>query len=382
MNDTKNFSSNASISRKRRATTSTSTSTSTKKGKRVKLLYYLQNNGFASSNKKAKKLIRDNRVVVNGSHASSCSMMVSSTIDGQVVVLSDDNIDNDDSNANVDVDNGNSSTGNSSNDSESTILNSQKHPIELTSSTADTATTVANNIPNANKDITPFCIAYHKPCGMICTTANDSSKEQHYLQEGQFQTLADITHLLPDGYHPIGRLDRHSHGLLLFSTDGRLTSALLSPRTCIPRVYEIIVRGDVGIEKDDHYEDIKRKVQNGVQTDYGFFDGTVLEMKRDVGRDGYAHQRCKDDSGAKRNDKYGLTPEEFAKLNKESSECGSSNVHAVEGDDTCKNDDVKRNNSEILSLIRVTVKEGKKRMVRRLFAALDLFVLGEFKKDM
>ena len=36
------------------------------------------------------------------------------------------------------------------------------------------------------------------------------------------------------------------------------------------------------------------------------------------------------------------------------------------------------NENEILSLIRVVVKEGKKRMVRRLFAALDLFVLGEY----
>ena len=33
------------------------------------------------------------------------------------------------------------------------------------------------------------------------------------------------------------------------------------------------------------------------------------------------------------------------------------------------------NENEILSLI---VKEGKKRMVRCLFAALDLFVLGEY----
>lgn len=72
-------------------------------------------------------------------------------------------------------------------------------------------------------------------------------------------------------------------------------------------------------------------------------------------------KKGKDDSGAKRNDKYGLSPEEFEKH--KMTELYTENLG---------------NENEILSLIRVVVKEGKKRMVRRLFAALDLFVLGEY----
>jgi len=194
---------------------------------------------------------------------------------------------------------------------------------------------------------------------MICTMAKDSSRKDNCLKEGQFETLADIVNPIPEGFQPIGRLDRHSHGLLLFSTDGRLTSALLSPRTCIPRVYEIIVRGDVGNENDDIHHEIMRRVKEGVQTDYGFFEGTIIAMKRDVKND-YAHQKCSIDSGGRRNDKHGLSPDEFAKKS------------AKRIKKSCSDRNVK---DEVLSCIRVEVKEGKKRQVRRLFAALDLFVL-------
>ena len=202
-------------------------------------------------------------------------------------------------------------------------------------------------------DATPFCIAYNKPCGMICTIAKQKSKkEKHFDQKNQVHTLADISHEMPEGFHPIGRLDRHSHGLLLFSIDGRLTSALLSPRTCVPRVYEIVVRGDIGCEDDKRYQEIKEKVKNGVHTDYGFFDGVILGMRRDVRKDGYAHQHCKDDSGATRNDKYGLSPEEFDHYQKSKSTSFDSKCN-IETDD----------NDKVLSSIKVLVKEGKKRMV-------------------
>ena len=360
----------------------------TKKRKnKVKLLQYLKDNGFASSNKIAKKLIRDNRVFVNGSSASSCSLMVSCNIEGHVKVMAVVR-DNDM------VENRNSIIGSGeifSNVKNSHNQQQQNQQQEDSSLSMPMATSITSNSTSTSEsmihmnDSKPFCIAYHKPCGMICTTAKDSTKKQHYMQEGQYQTLADIVQIIPDGFHPIGRLDRHSHGLLLFSTDGRLTSALLSPKSCIPRVYEIIVRGDVGIENEDRYQDIKRKVTNGVQTDYGFFEGNILSMKRDVGKDGYAHQKCNDDSGAKRHDRYGMSPEEYAKSNKTSS-CHSSDGIGIttgiccddDGEDDNENEDITNNKNEVLSLIRVAVKEGKKRMVRRLFAALDLFVLGEF----
>jgi 16S rRNA U516 pseudouridylate synthase RsuA-like enzyme len=43
----------------------------------------------------------------------------------------------------------------------------------------------------------------------------------------------------------VGRLDQHSCGLLLFTTDGRLTRHLIDPLKAISRQYECVVRGAV-----------------------------------------------------------------------------------------------------------------------------------------
>lgn len=45
--------------------------------------------------------------------------------------------------------------------------------------------------------------------------------------------------------HPVGRLDCDTSGLLLFSSDGKLTNQILDPNNAIPRVYEAIVSGIV-----------------------------------------------------------------------------------------------------------------------------------------
>ena len=325
-----------------------------KSTKNIKLLQYLKSNGYAESNKKAKKLIRDNKVLVNGHFASSCSMMICPTIHGQVIVLQDDEVDD-------------------NHESGQIMSKRRRQEEEGEEKTKPLSSTQINGLDQKKTRITsssspqPFCIVYNKPCGMICTTSKGISKSQHYQQEGQYQTLAEMSNPIPQGYHPIGRLDRHSHGLLLFSCDGRLTSALLSPRSCIPRIYEIVVRGDVGEIDSKTYTEIRNRVQSGVETDYGFFQGDVQVMKRNVGHLGYEHQHCNNDSGGNRNDTYGQTPEEFQRLQEQSmqSSCGySTRVNPL-------------GQHEILSMIRVQVKEGKKRMVRRLFAALGLFVLGE-----
>ena len=52
------------------------------------------------------------------------------------------------------------------------------------------------------------------------------------------------------------------------------------------------MRGDVWRKNEGgRYEDIKKRVENGVQTDYGFFEGKVLEMERDVGKYDYAYEK-------------------------------------------------------------------------------------------
>lgn len=273
---------------------------------RIKLQEYLKKHQYARSNKEAKRIIRDQIVLVNGVRANSSSIMV---------------------------------------------------PTEKTDS-IQVGSSPACSCSNLVMDPThtSFCLVYNKPCGMICTQSSTENGEECK------NTLQHIHPPMPQHFQPVGRLDQHSHGLLLFSRDGRLTSALLSPSSGIERVYRIVVRGDVGInenlgmsgeQKDfERYENIRRKVQDGVLTDYGLFRGRILSMERDVGAE-YEHLKCGEDCGGKRNDSHSNDKKEI--------------------------DREVKHQHEMYSSIEVSVKEGKKRMVRRLFAALGLFVVGKFK---
>jgi len=86
------------------------------------------------------------------------------------------------------------------------------------------------------------------------------------------------TNLLPlkDTYsflsvmHPVGRLDADTSGLLLFCSDGLLTTNLLNPLHAVEREYEAIVTGLV------EHNVLQTKLANGVKTTDGVFTGTLL----------------------------------------------------------------------------------------------------------
>ena len=45
--------------------------------------------------------------------------------------------------------------------------------------------------------------------------------------------------------YPVGRLDRESEGLLLFTNDGAFAQRMLHPRHQVDKVYLVTVRGDI-----------------------------------------------------------------------------------------------------------------------------------------
>jgi pseudouridine synthase len=67
----------------------------------------------------------------------------------------------------------------------------------------------------------------NKPRGVTCSTRDPDGKRD----------LSEYLALLPDGTFPVGRLDRETTGLLLFTTDGDLATALLRPEHSTPKVY-------------------------------------------------------------------------------------------------------------------------------------------------
>lgn len=80
----------------------------------------------------------------------------------------------------------------------------------------------------------PVTLALNKPAGII-TTMDD------------FRGRRCVADLVPSdrypGLYPIGRLDRDTTGLLLFSTDGELGNNLLHPSRHVTKVYRAVVEG-------------------------------------------------------------------------------------------------------------------------------------------
>ena len=75
----------------------------------------------------------------------------------------------------------------------------------------------------------------HKPRGYVTTLSDEQGRA----------TAAELVADCGARVYPVGRLDRDSEGLLLFTNDGALTQALLHPRMQVDKVYEVTVTGQL-----------------------------------------------------------------------------------------------------------------------------------------
>lgn len=80
----------------------------------------------------------------------------------------------------------------------------------------------------------------NKPCGYTCSTA-DPGRIVYELLPPRFLRRKPIV-------SPVGRLDRETSGLLLLTDDGQFLHRVISPRSTIPKTYEVTLarplRGD------------------------------------------------------------------------------------------------------------------------------------------
>ena len=75
----------------------------------------------------------------------------------------------------------------------------------------------------------------NKPRGYVTTLSDEYGR----------RTAAELVADCGVRVYPIGRLDRDSEGLLLFTNDGELAQRLLHPRHQVDKVYLVTVRGDI-----------------------------------------------------------------------------------------------------------------------------------------
>jgi 16S rRNA pseudouridine516 synthase len=82
-------------------------------------------------------------------------------------------------------------------------------------------------------------VMLNKPAGYVTATEDPVEKTVMELLPPQFQNL-DLK--------PVGRLDKATEGLLLFTNDGDLLHRLISPKKEIPKVYYAQHEGRAGVE--------------------------------------------------------------------------------------------------------------------------------------
>ncbi len=80
-------------------------------------------------------------------------------------------------------------------------------------------------------------IAMHKPVGVTCST-RDPSRLVYDLLPPRFR-------LRDPALSTVGRLDRDTSGLLLLTDDGQLLHRIISPKSCVTKVYEARLAEDL-----------------------------------------------------------------------------------------------------------------------------------------
>ena len=82
-------------------------------------------------------------------------------------------------------------------------------------------------------------IVLHKPRGFI-TTMND---------EKDRKCVAELIKDVDGRVYPVGRLDKDSEGMLLFTNDGAFANAMTHPTKHVPKTYRVTVRPSISEEQ-------------------------------------------------------------------------------------------------------------------------------------
>lgn len=77
----------------------------------------------------------------------------------------------------------------------------------------------------------------HKPVGYVCSTRGS--------ERLIYELLPDRLAARSPAMSPIGRLDRETSGLLLLTDDGQVNHRITSPRTHLPKIYEVELANDL-----------------------------------------------------------------------------------------------------------------------------------------
>ncbi len=82
-------------------------------------------------------------------------------------------------------------------------------------------------------------VMLHKPRGFITTMSDEMDRK----------CVAQLIKDVPGRVFPVGRLDRDSEGMLLFTNDGEFANAMTHPTKHVPKTYRVTVRPGITEEQ-------------------------------------------------------------------------------------------------------------------------------------
>ena len=180
----------------------------------------------------------------------------------------------------------------------------------------------------------PVTIMLHKPAGYVTTMSDPQGRP----------TVAELvpTDRFP-GLFPIGRLDFDTTGLLLFSTDGELGNGLLHPRHHVEKRYLALVNGKPTPEQ-------LAQLEQGIKLD----DGMTAPAKASLVE------------GAEAKRALSMLEVPPAVPDREPNGSVPSPQRAA----------ILRKRSQQRAVVRVVLREGRKRQVKRMLSAIKHGVLA------
>jgi 23S rRNA pseudouridine2605 synthase len=86
-------------------------------------------------------------------------------------------------------------------------------------------------------------IALHKPDSSVSTVSDPEGR----------RTVMEMLRGVKERVYPVGRLDYHSEGLLLFTNDGELANAVMSAATHLEKTYLVKANGTLTAEQEQKF---------------------------------------------------------------------------------------------------------------------------------
>lgn len=86
-------------------------------------------------------------------------------------------------------------------------------------------------------------IALNKPDNTVTTVSDPQNRT----------TVMELLHRVKQRVYPVGRLDYHSEGLLLFTNDGEISNAILASATHLPKTYLAKLNGQLDSEQEEQF---------------------------------------------------------------------------------------------------------------------------------